>query len=547
MITKISITILLLNVDYYMKKQLNTAITKKGYRLDKSEFNKKKLNELKESLTVVPHSGTDNAGEPYEVFLEEKKYIYIPKFFGINSFGKPQKLFGQKKTKVKMKFNGNLRPIQKPVSDKCIKHLKKNGGGILSLPCGFGKTILSLYVACQLKVKTLVIVHKTFLQDQWIDKIKQFTNAKIGTIRQKKVDVEGKDIIIGMLQSISMRDYDKEVFKDISLVIVDEAHHIAAKVFCRALRKVSCKYILGLSATIERKDKLTKILYWYMGDIIHKTERKPNNKVCVRVFNYTSDDPSFTKKSRWIKGKVRPDTIKMTGNVCILKDRNVFLLKILNTLINIKSRKVLFLSHRIGHLRLLKAALDKVIQNKENDGGLEKGEYFTDYYIGGMKKDALKKAETADVIFGSVNMAEEGLDIPDLNTIILASPKKDIVQAVGRILRKTMKDMLEMPLIIDIRDELCVFDRWGSLRNNYYKRNKYNIETHDVFNSSIGEQDCSDSESFPELEDVLNMENINIDKLQNMSNNPDCNEDKDLNKPNFNKFASKSLPKGIKI
>ena len=78
----------------------------------------------------------------------------------------------------------------------------------------------------KLKLKTLVIVHKTFLQNQWVERISEFTNCKIGIIRQKKVDIENKDIVIGMLQSVSMIDYDKDIFKDFGLVIFDEVHII---------------------------------------------------------------------------------------------------------------------------------------------------------------------------------------------------------------------------------------------------------------------------------------------------------------------------------
>ena len=122
-------------------------------------------------------------------------------------------------------------------------------------------TTMSLYIACQLQVKTLVLVHKTFLQDQWIERCAQFTNAKIGIIRQKKVDVKGKDIVIGMLQSVSMINYDPVIFEDFGLIICDECHHFGSRVFSQALSKLSPKYTLGLSATPIRADGLTKVFF----------------------------------------------------------------------------------------------------------------------------------------------------------------------------------------------------------------------------------------------------------------------------------------------
>ena len=377
-------------------------------------------------------------------------------------------------------------------------------------------TVIALKIACKLKLKTLVIVHKTNLQDQWIERIQQFTSASIGTIRQKHVDIE-KDIVIGMLQSISQRDYDKKIFKKFGLVIVDECHHIAAKVFSRALRKTCCQHILGLSATLQRKDGLTRVLHWYMGKTLYKESRQSNTKVAVREFVYMSTDHLFKEKKRWIKGSIRPDTVKMTGILCELCNRNTFIIKILQVLYKIPHRKILVLSHRRSHVQTLSCAINKIIRNEEESGKTEQNEYTTGFFMGRMKKEDLKKSEDADIIFGTYDMAEEGLDIPDLNAIILASPKKDIEQAVGRILRKRIKDMLVVPLIIDIRDKLSVFEKWGKNRHNFYQNTKYNIQMNYVKNKSlISKRDYYESvlgddlssctsDEIPELIDILNI------------------------------------------
>ena len=83
----------------------------------------------------------------------------------------------------------------------------------------------------------------------------------------ESIDVEGKDIVIGMLQSLSMKEYPEELFSSFGLTIVDEVHHIGSEVFSRALNKVNFKYSLGLSATMTRKDGLTKVFQWHLVDI----------------------------------------------------------------------------------------------------------------------------------------------------------------------------------------------------------------------------------------------------------------------------------------
>ena len=86
--------------------------------------------------------------------------------------------------------------------------------------------------------------------DQWKERIEFFLpDARVGKIQGDVVKIEDKDIVIGMLQSISMKDYPDDVFNSFGFVIYDECHHLGAEVFSRSLIKVGCKYILGLSAT----------------------------------------------------------------------------------------------------------------------------------------------------------------------------------------------------------------------------------------------------------------------------------------------------------
>ena len=128
-----------------------------------------------------------------------------------------------------------------------------------------GKTVIALNIISKLKTKTLVIVHKGFLVEQWIERIQQFLpKARIGKIQGQIIDIEDKDIVIGMLQSLSMKEYPQNMFKEFGLLIVDEVHHIAAEVFVRSLFKIITKNVLGLSATIQRKDGLSKYLkcFW---------------------------------------------------------------------------------------------------------------------------------------------------------------------------------------------------------------------------------------------------------------------------------------------
>ena len=168
----------------------------------------------------------------------------MPKFYGLQKFGEPDENHEITGEKINVKFNGEPRNNQKPIIDKTLECMNDKGGGLICAGCGVGKTIMAIYIACHYKVKTLIIVHKTFLMNQWIERIKEFTNTeKIGIIQQKKAEVDGNDFVIGMVHSIAKDKYDYDIFKDFGLVIFDEAHRAPSEYFSKALPIIACKKV----------------------------------------------------------------------------------------------------------------------------------------------------------------------------------------------------------------------------------------------------------------------------------------------------------------
>ena len=329
-------------------------------------------------------------------------------------------------------------------------------------------TVIALWLSAQLNKKTLIVVHKTFLMDQWIERISQYTNAKVGIIQRKQIDVKDKDIVIAMIQSISMIDYDNSIFNDFGLVIYDECHHAASKVYSRALQKIGTQYTIGLSATPFRLDGLTKVLYWYIGPIIYRLVRKGENRVYVKNINYTCSHPLFVDIFKKKHGKNKPVHQKMITNMYKIDVRNNFIISIINFVRNLPNRKLLILSGRLEHLRILKTGVDNIIK-------LEESKQTTSYYVGVMKQEKLIEAAEANIIFATFNMAEEGLDIADLNTLILATSKKNVEQAAGRIIRKAIQDGDICPMIIDIKDQLSGFMGWGDKRDKFFTQQNHTI------------------------------------------------------------------------
>jgi len=238
-----------------------------------------------------------------------------------------------------------------PIVDTFINSVNEieGGGGIISVPCGYGKTVLALYILTKLKVKTLVVVHKEFLMNQWKERIEEFIpEARVGKIQGPVIKTENKDIVLGMLQSISMIEYNDDVFKDFGFVIFDECHHLSAEVFSKAMRKISPKYILGLSATIKRADGTQYVFKWYIGDVVYESPDEINDhRVETRLIQYESEDEKYCKKQTIFNGTIcRP---KMVNQICEYKERTELVLKYLYKYYD-QGRTILILSERRQHL-----------------------------------------------------------------------------------------------------------------------------------------------------------------------------------------------------
>ena len=156
----------------------------------------------------------------------------------------------------------------------------------------------------------------------------------------------------------------------------------------------------------------------------------------------------------------------MINNICDHIPRTELIIKKLLPLYK-EDRCILLLSDRRNHLL-------------EIDILLKKHNIECGYYVGGMKPQALRDAQEKNVILGTFSMASEGMDIPKLNTIILASPKSDIVQSVGRILRQKKEVRKFQPLIIDINDEFSLFLNQSKKRLAFYNKCKYDITIYDM-------------------------------------------------------------------
>jgi len=440
----------------------STYLGAKGYTVYKECLDGKEQRTIRSDLNVRPYIPKSPIQPPsYPVFRESPLKYYLPRYYGLKHYGKAEENRLPPGENINIAFAGDLRDYQLNIVDVYKKSAASVGGGLLEIPCGRGKTVIALKIISELKKKTLVIVHKGFLLNQWIERIGQFLpTARVGRIQGQIIDIEGKDIVIGMLQSLSMKEYSDDMFDSFGLTIVDECHHISSEVFCRSLQRIMTAYTLGLSATMNRKDGLTKVFKMFLGDIVYSEERESTDEVLVKAIQYVVDDPEFNEMCYDYRGN--PAYSTMISKLCAFNGRSEFILQVIEKELKIApEQQVMILAHNKNLLTYLH---DAIAHRKIAEGSVG-------YYVGGMKEADLKKSETCKIIVATYAMAAEALDIKTLTTLVLATPKTDIVQAVGRILRVKH----ERPMVVDIIDSHEVFLSQWQKRRKYYNENNYQI------------------------------------------------------------------------
>lgn len=468
---------------YFIESELisTTADTYLGYRgycIDKKTLDERGKQFIKKQLMAKPQTmnmGFSSQDPGYPIYMESANKFYVPRIFGIKYFGFPKKVKIDSGKPIKLKFNGSLREYQMDIINTYMRHIGLTpdnndniepclkygiGGASIEVGCGRGKTVMALKIIELVAKKTRIIVHKEFLKNQWIERIQQFLpTAKVGCIQGQIIDVDDCDIVIIMLQSLSQKEYPDIIFRDFGLTIVDECHHISSEVFSRALQTNITAYSLALSATMDRKDGLTWVFTSFLGSLVYREAKRKEDDVLVKAIRFHVDnDDEFNEVELDMRGNVKYST--MITKLCNFNTRSEFIVKVIAKELEINpAQQIILLSQNRSLLTYLETAI------KYHDV------CSVGYYVGGMKPQHLKESESKTVILATYQMAAEALDIKSLTTLILATPKTDIIQASGRILREKH----ENPLIIDIVDSHDVFKRQFDKRKKFYLEQNYTV------------------------------------------------------------------------
>lgn len=447
-----------------------TYLNYHGYIIRKQFFSDEQLADIKKELTVEPKvhpdfKRDDDAGK-FPVYKENKNKLYIPRYYGINKLGEPAINEIPEGSDILVRFEGMLRPIQEPIIAQVLEVMRTLGGGSIAVNPAMGKTVMAIYLICQLKKKALIVCHKEFLISQWIERIGQFApSAKVGIIKGSKCITEGKDIVLASIQTLWSKDIPESIMKGFGMCVYDEAHHVSARQFHKALQKTCFKYTLALSATPERADGLEKVGFWFLGDICYRQDMKdkPKETVQVKVYEYMNPDPKYSKMEFNVMRK--PNNSKMITNIAECVRRSNFILNLIPQLIA-EGRKIIMLTERISHVDWFMTELPKL--------GVDCGRY-----VGGMKQQHLDSAQEKPVLISSFQMVLEGFDNSTLDTLIWCTPKAGLgglEQGIGRILRKQAHLRTKIPLVIDIADMFGMFRMKSFNRRKFYRKHGYQLQ-----------------------------------------------------------------------
>jgi len=459
-------------------------LSQRGYSIPKACLTPAQETWLKNALTVKPEAPPqyDMGNAPFPIYFESKERIYMPRDWAIKTFGEPDRDIRSEGLPLReeLKFTGDLREEQKPV---VAAYIGSDSNGLLCVPCGYGKTYMAIWLAMQLRKRFLVIVHKEFLMSQWQrELVRLVPGIRLGKVQGPLCEIDPEyDGALVMIQTLCSREYGANTFKDFGFAIFDECHHLGAEHFSRSLLRIQTKHMLGLSATPDRTDGLTKVFNWFLGPIVYRIKhREADDSVKVIVYRFESADTAYTNVPMNYRGEVI--RARLINQISEFKPRTQYLAERLADFAK-EGRKILILSDRREHLADFEAELK------------ERGVVDVGYYVGGMKQDDLDKSEKRAVILGTFAMASEAMNIPALNTILLATPKSNIEQSVGRILREKKDARKFAPIILDVLDrqhEGCIgqYNR----RKTYYKACGYKIHVLDFGKRELVEEPAAVAE-----------------------------------------------------
>jgi superfamily II DNA or RNA helicase len=322
------------------------------------------------------------------------------------------------------RFSGHLKPFQEEATTTMLSR----EFGLLCAPTGSGKTVMALAMVAQRRQPALIVVHTRDLADQWVERIQSFLKINrndIGFIGggRKKI---GREITVALVQSLYK--CADEVSRHVGFLIVDESHRCPSRTFTEAVSAFDARYMLGLSATPYRRDNLSKLIFWYLGDLHHEVDSanlvNDGHIMPAEVIFKTTDFTTSVDPIHYYS--------KMLSELTTDVGRNHLLVADIAAASRVTEGVCLVLSDRKAHCENLRAQLryDVKLQAEVLTGDLTVAQ----------RRETIMRLHNGqiNILIATGQLIGEGFDCPALSTLFLTTPIKfsgRVLQYIGRILR----------------------------------------------------------------------------------------------------------------
>ena len=390
--------------------------------------------------------------DAYEV-SECSEFVFLPLAYTLSVFSKRFRVPDPTVfKKLALTFNGTLRDEQVKVKDEAIKNLNKHKACLISCFPGFGKTLTSIYISISINLKTLIIVNKLTLIDQWVQAINTLTNntAKVKVLSVGKYLEDADDFVI--VNCINIPKFPH--MTQFGTLIVDECHLITSKVLSQSIFRITPRYVIGLSATPYRPDGLNKLI-----DLFFTDKKIIRDLMCPHVvYKVVTNFKPIVEYSA--DGKVNWN--KILESQCGDERRNGIIIDIIS---KHKDRNFMILSKRVEQSEYLYKKLQ------------DRGEKVA--ILVGSSKVFDKECR---ILIGTSSKLGTGFDFVKLNALILASDMEEyFIQYLGRIFRvsQTSKEFVK-PIVFDLLDENPILKRHFATRRKVYHDAGGVIETYQL-------------------------------------------------------------------
>lgn len=388
-------------------------------------------------------------------YIESEKFLLIPRNFPLDNYIHSLTIKNYQHEGAKINIEHNIIP-RSETQKKAIDYMLRNNSGILQLSPGVGKTVISIYMIAERKKKSLILVHRDSLADQWRDRFIQFTSLENDDIARLSsttfVEDLDKPIIISTTQTfVSLLKRKKEDFlialndAKVGIFIADEVHtSVGAPTFSECSIHMPSKYTYGLSATPYRYDGNGDIIEYHLGHIFvdDDTEGTMDARVTVILLDYQIDTPYRTMYIRY------GGEFQRARYLNLMKKSEPFQEAIRGLLSRLKNdRNLLCMVERIKLIDELYSWIPSDNKSK---------------FCASAKNDQLDY----QVTFATPGKCRDGVDAPHKDCVVMTSPISNIEQLTGRVVRKI--EGKNTPIIIDMIDYGC-----RDISRSFYSRKKF--------------------------------------------------------------------------